>query len=170
MKQFLAIIFFFSSAFEVMAQTDVNDLYNKALNLKKERKCAEAIPLLLKIIELKPEYTKALTDLGWCYNETKAFDKAVPVLQKAIILDSVNAVAFAEIGYTFYSIQQYTTAVGNLNSANYLKPKTETTLYYLGLCFVRLNAKTEAVKKYNELALMNSSYAGKLLEEIKAMR
>jgi tetratricopeptide (TPR) repeat protein len=170
MKQLLAIVFFLSVAFQLQAQVDVNELYNKALALKKERKCAEAIPVLIKLIELKPDHSKALIDLGWCYNETKEFAQAISRLQKALLIDSVNATAFAEIGYSYYSIEQYTTAIGNLNSANHFKPKTETTIYYLGLCFVRLNAKAEAVKKYNELSLLNSSYAGKLLEEIKGMK
>jgi tetratricopeptide (TPR) repeat protein len=170
MKHFLTIFFFLSCSAGLMAQADVTELYNKAQALKKERKCAEAIPVLLKIVEQKPNHTKASTDLGWCYNETKQFDQAIPHLQKALVIDSSDAVAHGELGYSYYSIQQYTIAIGHLNNANFLKPKTETTIYYLGLCFVRLNAKPEAVKKYNELSLMNSSYAGKLLEEIKGMK
>lgn len=170
MKKLFAIVFFLMMSVAVTAQVDINELYNKALALKKERKCAEAIPILLKVTELKPNHSKALADLGWCYNETKQFDQAIPQLQKAILADSVDATAHGEIGYAYYSIQQYSTAIGHLNNANHLKPKTETTIYYLGLCFVRLNSKPEAVKRYNELSLMNSSYAGKLLEEIKGMK
>jgi tetratricopeptide (TPR) repeat protein len=169
-KHILAIVLCLINSFSLSAQVDVNELYNKALILKKERKCAEAIPILLKVTELKPNHSKALADLGWCYNETKQFDQAIPQLQKAILADSSDATAYGEIGYSFYSIQQYSTAIGHLNNANHLKPKTEITIYYLGLCFVRLNSKADAVKKYNELSLMNSSYAGKLLEEIKAMK
>ncbi|HEX4957411.1 MAG TPA: tetratricopeptide repeat protein [Lacibacter sp.] len=170
MKQVLSIVFFLAVSVQVLAQADVQELYNQALALKKERKCTEAIPVLLKVTELRPNYAKALADLGWCYNETKQFDKAIPQLQKALLADSTDAIAYSEIGYSYYSIQQYATAIGHLNNANYLKPRTETTIYYLGLCFVRLNSKTEAVKRYNELSLMNSSYAGKLLEEIKLMK
>ncbi len=171
MKQFLFILFSFCfSAVQLQAQTDVTELYNKALTLKKERKCAEAIPVLQKIIELKPDYLKALLDLGWCYNETKQFVKAIPYLKNAMALDSMDAVACGEIGYTYYSLQSIDTAVEHLTKANLLKPKTETTLYYLGLCYVKKANKAEAVKKYNELSLLNSSYAGKLLEEIKGMK
>lgn len=170
MKQlFLLLVFFTAVALHTHAQSET-ELYNKALALKKERKCVEAIPVLLKVLELNPANSKALSDLGWCYNEKKEFDKAIPHLQKAILADSSNALAYAEIGYSYYSTQQYGVAIGNFNIANRLNPKAETTLYYLGLCFVRVNSKAEAVKKYNELALMNSSYAGKLLDEIKAMK
>jgi tetratricopeptide (TPR) repeat protein len=170
MKYFFLILFFLGCFFQLIAQGDATELYNKALALKKERKCSEAIPVLLKVLELKPSNTKALNDIGWCYNETKQFDKAIPQLQKAIQIDSSDAGAYAEIGYSYYSIKMYSLAIGNLNLANRLNPKVETTLYYLGLSFVRLNSKADAVKKYNELSLMNSSYAGKLLEEIKAMK
>ncbi len=170
MKQFISIVFFLIVSVQLTAQVDVNELYNKAIALKKERKCAEAIPLLLKVTELKPTQPKVFTDLGWCYNETKQFDQAITSLQKAVLADSSDATAHGEIGYSYYSIQQYTVAIGHLNISNQLKPKTETTTYYLGLCFVKLNGKADAVKKYNELSLMNSSYAGKLLEEIKNMK
>lgn len=171
MKQFLLILFSFCfSSVQLQAQTDVTELYNKALLLKKERKCAEAIPVLQKIIEMKPDYSKVLLDLGWCFNETKQFAKAMSYLQKLIALDSTDAIAWGEIGYTYYSLQSIDTAVEHLTKANLLKPKTETTLYYLGLCYIRKSNKAEAVKKYNELSLLNSSYAGKLLEEIKDMK
>jgi tetratricopeptide (TPR) repeat protein len=158
-----------SAAMNIKAQSET-ELLNKALAFKKERKCTEAIPLLQKLLELNPQHIKALNELGWCLNENKQYTKAIAYLQKAIQIDSVNAFAFAEIGYSYYSIQEYTVAIGNLNIADKLNPKIETTIYYLGLCFVRLNSKAGAVKKYNELALLNSSYAGKLLDEIKAMK
>ncbi|MBX9784811.1 MAG: tetratricopeptide repeat protein [Chitinophagaceae bacterium] len=170
MKQLILIIVVVCfGTFQLQAQADA-ELYNKALAFKKERKCAEAIPVLLKLLELKPDHSKALNDIGWCYNETAQFAKAVPHLQKAIALDSTDASAFGEIGYSYYSLQQYDLSVEHLNKANQFKPKTETTVYYLGLCYVKKNNKAEAVKKYNELSLMNSSYAGKLLEEIKEMK
>ena len=170
MKRILFVAFILSCVFfEARAQSEA-ELYAKTQVLKKERKCGEAIPLLLKMLEQKPNDTKLLNDVGWCYNETKQFEKAITHLQKAIQIDSSNATAHAEIGYSYYSTQMYTVAIANLNIANTYQPKTETTLYYLGLCFVRLNSKADAVKKYNELSLMNSSYAGKLLDEIKAMK
>ncbi|MFN5136445.1 MAG: tetratricopeptide repeat protein, partial [Chitinophagaceae bacterium] len=82
MKYFFLILFFLGCFFQLIAQGDATDLYNKARALKKERKCYEAIPVLLKVLELKPSNTKALNDIGWCYNETKQFDKAIPQLQK----------------------------------------------------------------------------------------
>lgn len=170
MKQLTFIIFLACfGTFQLQAQTET-ELYNKAHAFKKERKCAEAIPVLLKLLELKPDHSKALNDIGWCYNETAQFSKAIPHLQKALALDSTDAMALGEIGYTYYSLQQYDLSLEHLNKANEFKPKTETTLYYLGLCYVKKINKAEAVKKYNELSLMNSSYAGKLLEEIKAMK
>ena len=169
-KIVLLIVAFCFFTVQLQAQADVTELYNKALLLKKERKCAEAIPVLQKIIELKPDYSKALLDLGWCYNEIKQFAKAISPLQKVIDIDSTDANAWGEIGYTYYSLQSFDTAVEHLTKANLLKPKTETTLYYLGLCYVGKSNKAEAVKKYNELSLLNSSYAGKLLDEIKGMK
>ncbi len=170
MKRFFFIVFILSCCLhQLNAQTEA-DLYTKAQVLKKERKCNEALPLMLKALEQKPNDSKLLSDIGWCFNEIKQFDKAITHLQKSIQSDSSNTTAYAEIGYSYYSIKMYSMAISNLNIANTLQPKTETTLYYLGLCFVRISSKADAVKKYNELSLMNSNYAGKLLNEIKAMK
>ncbi len=65
----------------VFAQTDrADELYRKALLLKKDNKCNEAIGLLKNAIELKPAFTEAMYELGWCYNETQQYKLALPVL------------------------------------------------------------------------------------------
>lgn len=169
-KILIAIVIVSFHALHVQAQGNVSELFNNALALKKERKCTEIVPLLLKVTASKPDFSKAFYELGWCYNELSQFDKAVPVLQKALNLDSTDYLIWSEAGYSYYSLQQFDTAITFLTKANLLKPKTETTLYYLGLCYVNKTNKAEAVKKYNELSLISSSYAGKLLEAIKAMK
>lgn len=65
------------------AQTDgADELYRKALLLKKDNKCNEAIGLLRNAIELNPSFAEAMYELGWCYNETQQYKLALPVLAK----------------------------------------------------------------------------------------
>lgn len=79
------IIFFlvFCYTVPVSAQTDrADELYRKALLLKKDNKCNEAIDLLKNAIELNPSFAEAMYELGWCYNETQQYKLALPVLAK----------------------------------------------------------------------------------------
>ena len=67
----------------VFAQTDrADELYRKALLLKKDNKCNEAIDLLKNAIDLKPSFAEAMYELGWCYNETQQSKLTLPVLAK----------------------------------------------------------------------------------------
>lgn len=79
----IIFLLLFCSAVPVFAQTDrADELYRKALLLKKENKCNEAVALLKNAIELKPSFAEALYELGWCYNEMQQYQLALPVLAK----------------------------------------------------------------------------------------
>ncbi|MEQ1798704.1 MAG: tetratricopeptide repeat protein [Lacibacter sp.] len=79
----IIFLLLFCYAVPVFAQTDrADELYRKALLLKKDNKCNEAIDLLKNAIELKPSFAEAMYELSWCYNETQQYKLALPVLAK----------------------------------------------------------------------------------------
>jgi len=150
----------FAKAYAVRA-----DLYKDA-----QKNTAAALVDYLKALEFDSITVKTYYWIGWCYNDLHQFEKAIPYLQKAIGFEKQNYLSYAEIGFAYFSLNQIDKAVEHLLIADRLKPNFETTLYYLGICYVRQNKKPDAVKKYNELVLQNSSYAGTLLNEIKKMK
>jgi len=79
----IILLLLFCYTVPVFAQTEgAEELYRKALMLKKESKCSEAVELLKKAIELKPAFPEALYELGWCYNEMQQYKPALAVLAK----------------------------------------------------------------------------------------
>lgn len=76
------------------------ELYQKALNFKKDRKCNEAVAVLIKAIDLQPIFPDALYELGWCYNELKEYQKALSILEKARQQSPRNYKIIYELGFS----------------------------------------------------------------------
>ena len=68
-----------------------------AVTLMSLQKHAEAIPILLHAIELKPELAEAHLDLGVCYNRLKDNREAIASYQRALALKSNLHLAHANI-------------------------------------------------------------------------
>ena len=103
----ILFIFFLSAvnSVTVFAQADKADEYLQAARkLRKEGKCAEALPLLKKAIEVKPTLAAAHYELGWCHNEMQQYKEALPVLEKALTLDPTNFRIVYESGFAQYKL------------------------------------------------------------------
>src|ERR1700760_821416 len=84
------------------SQTTAEEYYNAAVTLEDDNKIDEAITSFKKAVSLNANYTDALYELGWCYNEQGKYSDAMPVLKKATQGSSAAKVYF-ELGYA----QQY---------------------------------------------------------------
>lgn len=76
---FAACLFSF---FGAGAQT-AEDLYNEGVRLKNNNKSDEALVKFQKAVALKPDYTAALYEVGWCSNDQKKYTEALVALRKA---------------------------------------------------------------------------------------
>jgi tetratricopeptide (TPR) repeat protein len=139
------------------------DVYRK---LKKDN--TEAIRLYNKTLAVDPNNANANYYIGWCYNELNKYSDAIPYLKKAIQADARFVSAFTELGYAEYALKNYDAALATLQKATAIK-KTELNVYYSGLCYVRKQDKVAAEKMLNDLATMDSEYAGQLKELINKM-
>ena len=100
----------------VFAQADKSDEYLQAARkLRKEGKCAEALPLFKKAIEAKPVLAAAYYELGWCCNEMQQFEEALPVLEKALKLDPSNFRIIYESGFAQYKLGKTNEALVSFN-------------------------------------------------------
>ena len=100
----------------VFAQADKSDEYLQAARkLRKEGKCAEALPLFKKAIEAKPVLAAAYYELGWCCNEMQQFEEALPVLEKALKLDPSNFRIIYESGFAQYKMGKTNEALVSFN-------------------------------------------------------
>ena len=147
------------------AYVSLGDLYREKLNNSKQ-----ALSYYLKASKIDNTHKKSNYWIGWCYNETEKFDSAVFYLQKVVEVDPSNSPASVELGFALYSLNRFSEAIKAFKPALAAKPKPEIALFYTAMCFVKTNNKEEALSKYNELTILNSSYAANLLKEIQQMK
>lgn len=135
MKKIFLIAFLIKSALPVSAQ-DATTLYKEGLELKKQQKSAEAWKKFRDAVALKPDYTEARYELGWCLNDIKDYNAAIDNLRKVReVWPSVPKVFF-ELGYAFDKTKQADSAIQAYQKCLQLKPdysganKNLGNLYY----------------------------------------
>lgn len=128
---------------------DPDELFRKASVLKKESKCAEAIPLLKKAIALKPFFPEAFYEMGWCYNELHQYAEALPVLQKGYTQSPDNMLIVYEIGLAKQQLGQFNDALSDYNTVLQKTPSFAQAYIARGdLYREHFEKPEEAVKDY----------------------
>ncbi|MFN8291087.1 MAG: tetratricopeptide repeat protein [Chitinophagaceae bacterium] len=137
---------FLQAGLPVFAQ-DATALYNEGLELKNQKKSSEAWKKFRDAVALKPDYTEARYELGWCLNDIQDYQAAIDNLRQVrIVWPAVTKVHF-ELGYAFEKTTQtdsaivsymkcldfkpdYSGAYKNLGNIYYNKDENEKALYY----------------------------------------
>jgi protein O-mannosyl-transferase len=133
-------LFFITALFFVAAHLNAQDaitLYNEGVKLKNDKKSAEALAKFRRATELKPGYTEALYEMGWCQNDTKDYTGAIVSLRKARIGWSAIPKVHFELGYAFEKMGQTDSAVKSYNSCLLLK--SDYSLAYKQLGYISYN-------------------------------
>jgi len=134
---------------------DATTWYNEGVQLKEQKKIAQAIEKFKKAISLKSDYTAALYEAGWCHNDLKEYSNAIASLRKARTgWPSVPKVYF-ELGYAFEKQGQIDSAISIYNKCLELKPDYSLAFKQLGYIFYAREDYTGALekfKKYEEAA------------------
>jgi tetratricopeptide (TPR) repeat protein len=111
---------------------DATSFYNEGLKLKEAKKPAEAIEKFKKAIALKPNYSEAHYESGWCYNDLKDYLNAIISLRKARIgWSSIPKVHF-ELGYAFQKTDRVDSALECYKRCLELKPDYSLVFKQLG--------------------------------------
>lgn len=143
----------------------IGDLYRE-----KNSNTTEAIYWYRKALEVDSNHKKTNYWIGWCYNGIKNYDSAIYYLQKVLMVEPSNPLASVELGYAYYSLNRFNEAIDAFKPALASAPKPELAVFYAGMSLVKNGSKAEALDKYNELVILNSSYATQLLSEIQKMK
>ncbi|HMI78571.1 MAG TPA: tetratricopeptide repeat protein [Ferruginibacter sp.] len=101
---------------------DATSLYNEGVKLKGEKNPSAAIEKFKKAVELRPGYTEALYEIGWCQNDLKQYSAAVETLRKVRRAWSTYAKVFFELGYAFEKTDMYDSAIYAYNKAIEINP------------------------------------------------
>lgn len=131
--RFLVLFVYALLALQNVKAQDAETLYNEGLQLKKEKKIDEAFEKFKEAVSLKPDYTAALYECGWCQNDLKKYSSAVDYLRKARVggWESVPKLHF-ELGYAFHRQDMFDSAVKSYKRCLELKPDYSGALRQLG--------------------------------------
>lgn len=131
MKKISSIILFFT-ALAANGQ-DATTLYNEGVALKDAKKSKEALEKFKAAIALKPDYTAAFYEMGWCQNDTRNYDGAMASLRKArTVWSSIPKVHF-ELGYAFEKLNLLDSAIQSYNKCLFYKADYSLAFKQLGV-------------------------------------
>ena len=101
------------------------ELFNKAVDLRKEGKSDEAIETYRMILALCPDDSLTLNNLGWEYYEKGRYDEAISLLDRAIKANPGNCSAYDSRGECYFSKGDFARAAADFKKAHELAPDNE---------------------------------------------
>lgn len=131
MKRLFPLLFLFCISFTAFAQ-DAKTLYDEGMKLKGEGKINEAIAKFRNAVQLKPDYTDAQYEIGWCSNDLKDYTGAIKVLRQVVPVWTNIPKAHFELGYAFDNMGFPDSAINYYNKTLVLKPDYSGVFKQLG--------------------------------------
>ena len=101
------------------------ELGKEAVELGKEGKSDEAIEKYRAILELCPEDSLILNNLGWEYYKKGRYDEAIPFLDRAITANPGSGLAYDSRGDCYFSKGDFARAAADFKKAHELAPDNE---------------------------------------------
>ena len=115
----------------LLAQQTPEELYNKAMEFKKNNNCKEALILLEKATSLKPNFGVAWLETGWCQNELNNHQAAITSLEKAGRLLTTNFRIYYELGHAYFYLDSVTASLKYFQESIRINP--DYHLPYIGI-------------------------------------
>ncbi len=156
----------------------VLDLYVQALQGQAShlvnRDQEKAKTLLLKALELDPQSTPCLSQLGYIYVQQKDYQKAIDVYQKVADLKPQFAGAFFNLGYIFWVTENFEKAKNMYQHVVDLKPPfLDEALFNLAMVQAELGERDKCLQNLEQAIAINPEnqsariYLQQLKEEAK---
>ncbi|MBL7743962.1 MAG: tetratricopeptide repeat protein [Chitinophagaceae bacterium] len=152
MKTYLSAIWLIIISFLPQAgfAQDATTFYNEGVKLKNEKKVAEAIEKFKKAVALRPDYTEALYEWGWCQNDLKDYEGAIINLRKARTAWTAVPKVYFELGYAFEKSNRTDSAILTYNRCLELKPDYSLVYKQLGYIAYNKNDNITALEHFKK--------------------
>lgn len=121
--------------------------------MKDQKKSNEAWKKFRDAVELKPGYTEARYELGWCLNDIKDYAGAIDNLRKVRDVWPAVPKVFFELGYAFDKTNQVDSAIQAYNTCLQLKPDYSGACKNLGNIYYTKDDNVKALyyfRKYEQ--------------------
>jgi tetratricopeptide (TPR) repeat protein len=126
---FLPILFCISIS---AISQDATTLYQEGVQLKGQKKIKDASEKFKQASQIKPRYTEALYELGWCRNDLKDYSGAIQVLRQVVPVWTTTAKSYFELAYAFEKTTSYDSAIYYYNKCLSVNPEYSGVYKQLG--------------------------------------
>jgi len=121
-----------------------------AVKLCKNRKFAEALPLLENLIGNDPRNENILYNLGMCYSELGKLDESIKTLQYCVKIQPAFPNAYVALGYALGEKGVLQAAIDNLQIALSIDPENKYAYRNLGGTFMKLDEQEKAIECFEK--------------------
>ncbi len=136
-------------------------LLNRAANLLRQRRTAQAIPLLERALEIDPHSVPALLNLGGAFVLAGRFKEAIPLLEAARDREPDNAMIWVNLGAAYLGNPVLANPVQQVQSmeafqtAVDLDPAAPNAYYNLGLIRKDRGEVKEALMAFRQACIVD---------------
>lgn len=114
-------------------------------------KCAEALPLLEKVVKKDISEAKLLVNMGVCLTELKRYEEATEYFEIAIDKDKGLQGAYWNLGMCYFFRKMYGNAAVAFDKARSFDSSFDEPNLYIALSYMRTGRKHEALKELEVL-------------------
>jgi tetratricopeptide (TPR) repeat protein len=115
----------------------------------------KAIEVLMKAMEINPEFPKSYNDLGVILFLKEEYDEALKNFLKAIELNKDYAKAYYNVACIYGRRKEYNKAIENLKQCIKSNPQMLSAQHYLAICLIQINKIEEAKFQLEEILKMD---------------
>ena len=126
-------------------------LYEYGLMLEGDGNHDDALAIMEKIIELKPDHAAALNFVGYSWADTKVnLDQALEYIRRAIELKPENGYIHDSLGWVYYRLGKLDQAIKELETAVKLSPEDAAILDHLGDVYLESGRIRDALRSFKK--------------------
>jgi tetratricopeptide (TPR) repeat protein len=142
-----------------MSQKTVLSHFDRALQLHREGRLAEAELLYRKVLAISPRHADSLHFLGVISHQVGREDLAITLINRAIAENPGDAIAYSNLGEAFRAVSRLDEAITVYRKALQLKPDYPEALNNLGLALTEQGHFDQATAVFRKALELKQDYA-----------
>jgi len=143
----------------VQKNPDHFNAYMELANLHRGKKDPQAIDYFKSAMDINPQSTEPIYDLGMFYQEQKNFPLALETYRKAIKIEPVNHLPHYNIGYLYFQMDSIDKAYKSFDRTVKLKTTYAKGYYMRGLCMETKGKLKDAKDDYLQALTFDENLA-----------